>query len=130
MEQKRCNCSYLRRNRPRRFHALVEIRRDRRTPVVRLWVEPPRDPNQSDASPVIDYKQLSPGEAKETHPMTCVSSHRCLESLVVRKKEFQLKIFNSLEVRNLSRQNKKYRFYLFDKSWDFSVKHVIYKYNF
>ena len=36
----------------------------------------------------------------------CVSSHRCLGSLVVRKKEFRLKGFVSLEEINLSRQNK------------------------
>ena len=35
--------------------------------------------------------------------MTCVSSHRCLGSLVVRKKEFCLKGFISLEKINLSR---------------------------
>ena len=55
-------------DRPRRFHALVEIRRDRRTPVVRLSGQPPRDLNQSSAPPVIDYDRLTPGEAKETHP--------------------------------------------------------------
>ena len=49
IQQKRRNCTYLRRNRPRRFHALVEILRDRRTPVVRLSGKPPRDPNQSSA---------------------------------------------------------------------------------
>ena len=38
--------------------------------------------------------------------MTCVSSHRCFGSPVVRKKEFQLKGFISLEEINLSRQNK------------------------
>ena len=36
--------------------------------------------------------------------MTYVSSHLCLGSLVVRKKEFQLKGFISLEEINLSRQ--------------------------
>ena len=36
--------------------------------------------------------------------MTCVSSHRCLGSPVVRKKEFRLKGFISLEEINLSRQ--------------------------
>ena len=52
----RCNqtkwriCTYLRRNRSRRFHALVEIRQDRRTPVVRLPGELSHDPNQSSAS--------------------------------------------------------------------------------
>ena len=49
-------------------HALVEIRQDWRTPVVRLSGEPPCDPNQSSALPVIDYNRLTPGEAKETHP--------------------------------------------------------------
>ena len=49
--------------------------------------------------------------------MTCVSSHRCLGSPVVRKKEFRLK-------RQKQKQN--YRFYLFDKSWYFPAKHVIY----
>ena len=58
-----------RRNGPCRFHALVEMRRDRRTPVVRLSGEPPRDPNQSSAPPVIDYNRLTPGETKETHHM-------------------------------------------------------------
>ena len=36
---------------------------------------------------------------------TCVSSHRCLGSTVVRKKEFRLKEFISLEEINLSRRN-------------------------
>ena len=58
--------------------------------------------------------------------MTCVSSHRCLGSPVVRKKEFRLKRFISLEEINLSRQKQNYRFYLFDKSWYFPAKHVIY----
>ena len=58
--------------------------------------------------------------------MTCVSSHRCLGSPVVRKKEFRLKGFISLEEINLSRQNQNCRFYLFDKSSYFPVKHVIY----
>ena len=57
--------------------------------------------------------------------MTCVSSHRCLGSPVVRKKEFRLKGFISLEEINLSRQKQNYRFYLFDKSWYFPAKHVI-----
>ena len=48
--------------------------------------------------------------------MTCVSSHRCLGSLVVKKKELQLMGFISLEEINLSRQNQNYRFYLFGKS--------------
>ena len=38
---------------------------------------------------------------------TCVSSHRCLGSPVVRKKEFRLKEFISREEINLSRQKKK-----------------------
>ena len=58
--------------------------------------------------------------------MTCVSSHRCLGSPVVRKKEFRLKRFISLEEINLSSQKQNYRFYLFDKSWYFTAKHVIY----
>ena len=63
--------------------------------------------------------------------MTCVSSHRCLGSPVVRKKEFRLKrdlfpLFISLEEINLSRQKQNYGFYLFDKSWYFPAKHVIY----
>ena len=37
------------------------------TPVVRLSLEPPCDPNQSSAPPVIDFNRLTPGEAKETH---------------------------------------------------------------
>ena len=49
--------------------------------------------------------------------MTCVSSHRCLESPVVREKEFRLKGFISLVEINLSSQKQNYRFYLFDKSW-------------
>ena len=40
---------------------------------------------------------------------TCVSSHRCLGSPVVRKKEFRLKVFISLEEINLSRQKTKLR---------------------
>ena len=61
--------------------------------------------------------------------MPCFSSHRCLGSLVVRKKDFRLKGFISLEEINLSRQKQNYRFYLFDKSWYFSAKHVIYGIN-
>ena len=57
--------------------------------------------------------------------MTCVSSHRCLGSPVVRKKEFWLKGFISLEEINLSRRIQNYRFYLFGKSLYFSAKHVI-----
>ena len=61
--------------------------------------------------------------------MTCVSSHRCLGSPVVRKKEFRLKGFISLEEINHSRQKQNYRIYLFDKSWYFLAKHVIYSDN-
>ena len=50
---------------------------------------------------------------------TCVSSHRCLGSFVVRKKEFQLKGFISLKVINLSRQTQNYRIYLGETSWHF-----------
>ena len=45
---------------------------------------------------------------------------------MVRKKEFRLKRFISLKDINLSRQKQCYRSYLFDKSWSFYVKHVIY----
>ena len=55
----------------------------------------------------------------------CVSYHRCLGSPVVRKREFRLKGFISLEEINLSRQKQNYRFYLFDKSWYFPAKYVI-----
>ena len=58
--------------------------------------------------------------------MTCVSSHRCLGLPVVRKKEFPIKGFISLEEINLSRQKQNYRFDLFDKSWYLPAKHVIY----
>ena len=61
--------------------------------------------------------------------MTCVSSHRCLGSLVVRKNEFRLKGFITLEEINLSRQKENYLFYLFDKSWYFPAKHVILSFN-
>ena len=61
--------------------------------------------------------------------MRYVSTHRCLGSPVVRKKEFRLKGFISLEEINLSRQKQNYQFYLFDKSWYFPAKHVIYLYN-
>ena len=50
--------------------------------------------------------------------MTCLSSHQCLGSPVVRKKEF-------LEGINLYRQEQNYIFYLFDKTWYFPAKHVI-----
>ena len=61
--------------------------------------------------------------------MTCVSSHRCLGSPVVRKKEFWLKGFISLEEINLSRRKQNYRFYLLDKSSYFPAKHVIFTIN-
>ena len=61
--------------------------------------------------------------------MTCVSSHRCLGSLMVREKEFQLKGLISREDINLSRQKQNYRFYLFDKSWYFSARYVIAMFN-
>ena len=48
--------------------------------------------------------------------MKWVSSHRGIGSLVMRKKEFGLKRFISLEEINISRQKQNYRFYLFDKS--------------
>ena len=57
--------------------------------------------------------------------MTCVSYHPCLGSPVVRKKEFRLKGFISLEEINLSMQKQNYQFNLFDKSWYFPAKHVI-----
>ena len=57
-----------RRNRPRSFHALVEIQKDRPTPVVRLSAEPPRVPNESTVPPVIHYNRITPGEVKETQP--------------------------------------------------------------
>ena len=57
--------------------------------------------------------------------MTCVSSHRCFGSPVVRKKEFRLRDLFPIEEINLSRQKQNYRFYLFDKSWYFPAKHVI-----
>ena len=57
-----------RQNRPQRFHALVEIRRDKLTPVVCLSGEPPCDPNQSSAPSVIEYNRLTPGEAKRNAP--------------------------------------------------------------
>ena len=70
------------RNRPHRFHDLVEIRRDCRTPVVRLSGEPPRDPTQSSAPPVTDYNRLTPGEAKETKPLSfrIIKSENCAHS--------------------------------------------------
>ena len=56
--------------------------------------------------------------------MTCVSYRRYLGSFVVRKKEFWLKGIISQEEINLSRQNQITAF-ICDKSWDFTVKHVI-----
>ena len=59
-----CNSTYRvvrtvkRRNRPRCFHALVKIRRDRRTPVLRLSDEPLCGPNQWSAPSVIDCNWL------------------------------------------------------------------------
>ena len=44
-------------------------------------------------------------------------------------KKFEYPLFISVEEINLSRQKQSYRFYLFDKSWNFSVKHVIYNNN-
>ena len=41
---------------------------------------------------------------------------------MVRKKEFRLNGFISLEEINLSEQNQNYRFYLFEKSWYFPTK--------
>ena len=58
-----------RRNMPHRFHAFVEIPRERLTPIVRISGEPQCYPNQSSAPPVMDYNQLTPGRAKETHPV-------------------------------------------------------------
>ena len=45
--------------------------------------------------------------------MTCILPHQCLGSPVVRKKEFRLKGFISLEEINLSRQKQNYRFLFF-----------------
>ena len=45
---------------------------------------------------------------------------------MVKKKEFRLKGFISLEEINLLRQKHNYGFYLFDKSWYLPAKHVIY----
>ena len=43
------------------------------------------------------------------------------------KREFRLKRFISLEEIDLSRKKQNFGFYLFDKSWNFSVKHLIYR---
>ena len=48
---------------------MVEIRRDRHTPVVPLVGEAPHDPNLLDAPPVIDHNRLTPDEDKETQPV-------------------------------------------------------------
>ena len=94
IEQKRRNNTYFvirtvkRQNRPCRFQALVEIRRDRCTLVEPLLDEPPGDPNQLSAPPVIDYNRLTPGEAKETHPMNIEnfnSNKLFLETLLKRR---------------------------------------------
>ena len=47
---------------------------------------------------------------------------------MVKKKQFRLRGFISLEEINLSRQKQNYRFYLFDNSWYFPTKHVIFIY--
>ena len=57
--------------------------------------------------------------------MTLVSSHRCLGSLMFRKKRFPAKEIYFPRGINLSRKKQNYRFYLFDKSRDFYDKHVI-----
>ena len=61
--------------------------------------------------------------------LTCVSSHRCLGSprpTCGQGKGIPAKRFISLEEINLFRPKQNYGFYLFDKSWYFPVKHVIY----
>ena len=58
------------------------------------------------------YACLKSANNKTKLKMTCVSSHRCLGSPVVRKKEFWLKGFISLAEINLSRQKQNYQFYL------------------
>ena len=50
------------------------------------------------------YASLKIVNNKTKMNMTCVSYHRCLGLPVVRKKEFLLKGFISLEEINLSRQ--------------------------
>ena len=71
------------------------------------------------------YACLNTVNNKTKLNMTFGISHRCFGSPVVRKKEFRLMGFISLEEINLSRQKQNYRFYLFDESWCFPVKHVI-----
>ena len=56
--------------------------------------------------------------------MTCVSSHQCLWSLVVRKGVPAKEIYFH-RGKNLSRQKQNYRFYLFDKSWNLSDRNAI-----
>ena len=53
------------------------------------------------------YACLKIVDNKTKMNMTCVSSHRCLGSPVVRKKEFRLKGFISLEEIILSRPKTK-----------------------
>ena len=56
---------------------------------------------------VCDVKSAD-NKTKMNNP--CVLSHRCLGSPVVRKNEFQLEGFISLEEINLSRQKQNYGF--------------------
>ena len=58
--------------------------------------------------------------------MTCVSSHRCLRSLVVRKKGAGAKGFYFPRGNKSFYAKQNCLFYLFDKSWYFSAKHVTY----
>ena len=68
--------------------------------------------NESDVkSAEKRYACLKVVNNKKKMNMTCVSSHRCLWSLVVRNKEFRQKGLISLEKINLSRQKQNYRFY-------------------
>ena len=57
------------------------------------------------------YADINIVNNKTKNNMTCVLSLPCLGSLVVRKMEFQLKGFISLEEIYLSRQKQNYRFY-------------------
>ena len=62
--------------------------------------------------------------------MAYVSSHRCLGHLLDHlwsEKGVPAKEIYFLEEINLSRQKQSYHFYLFYKSWNCSVKNVIYK---
>ena len=54
------------------------------------------------------YAYLKIVNIKTKMNMTCVSFHRCLGSLMVRKNEFRLKGFISLVEINLSRQKQNY----------------------